>query len=535
MARIAFVKVFTGLQLGVAQLSGELQRAGHESLIIYFKDYVVAPYTDRPRYRETKLGGFYVGARGSLISCNLYKPFSEIEYDLLVDTLGRFRPDMIGLSLCSVGLEECADVTQRLRLAFPDVPIIWGGVGPTLEPERCLEYADLICKGEGDQAILEIAERLDAGASFTGIQNVWTKRPDGTIEQTPERPLVAMNDLAFPDYEISRSVYINDDRRQWNIYPPNFGRQYHMMTQRGCPYSCSFCIESWLQEKHGKSESLRRMSVDRAIEELLVAKRKYEPVAVMFYDDVFTVGPRWLKEFAPRYKREIGLPFWCYTYPRSTRKEDIELLRDAGLASISMGIQSGSQKVLKEYNRPVANDVAVRAANVLAEVGVPALFDLMTMAEFEDEATCRETFEFLTTLPRHMKTVGFYPMKLFPDYGYTKKVEAAQQRRGLSDAEYVYWHKLYLLTRTALPPWVVRALSRSRVVRRFPKLLDPLLQDKLPFFWLDNGALDFQTSSIKLSDGSGRVSGDEELDVPHWLRAGGIPRAVEVGSGEAQA
>ena len=43
----------------------------------------------------------------------------------------------------------------------------------------------------------------------------------------------------------------------------------------------------------------------------------------MFYDDVFTVNPRWLREFAPRYKAEVGLPFWCYTYPRTTRKEDI--------------------------------------------------------------------------------------------------------------------------------------------------------------------------------------------------------------------
>ena len=52
----------------------------------------------------------------------------------------------------------------------------------------------------------------------------------------------------------------------------------------------------------------------------------------MFYDDVFTVNPRWLREFAPRYKAEVGLPFWCYTYPTTTRKEDLLLLKDAGLA-----------------------------------------------------------------------------------------------------------------------------------------------------------------------------------------------------------
>ena len=55
---------------------------------------------------------------------------------------------------------------------------------------------------------------------------------------------------------------------------------------------------------------------------------------VMFYDDVFTVNPRWLKEFAPKYKEHVGLPFWCYTYPTTTRKEDLLLLKDAGMRSM---------------------------------------------------------------------------------------------------------------------------------------------------------------------------------------------------------
>ena len=74
------------------------------------------------------------------------------------------------------------------------------------------------------------------------------------------------------------------------------------MTQRGCPFSCSFCIESVYQDMFGKKNSLRRRSVDVVIEELVAAKQKLGIRQVMFYDDVFTVNPRWLREFAPRYK-----------------------------------------------------------------------------------------------------------------------------------------------------------------------------------------------------------------------------------------
>src|SRR6202022_2902388 len=99
--------------------------------------------------------------------------------------------------------------------------------------------------------------------------------------------------------------------------------------------------------------------VDGVIEELVRAKEKLAIKAVTFYDDVFTTHPKWLREFAPRYKQEVGLPFWCYTYPRTTRKEEIAMLKDAGLVAITIGIQSGSSTVLKEYNRPIPAEMSI--------------------------------------------------------------------------------------------------------------------------------------------------------------------------------
>jgi radical SAM superfamily enzyme YgiQ (UPF0313 family) len=157
-----------------------------------------------------------------------------------------------------------------------------------------------------------------------------------------------------------------------------------------------------------------------------------------------------------------------------------------------MGIQSGSQEILEKYNRPVEAEMTIRAADILAECGVDAFFDLITQSEFETEATCRETFEFLLRLPGNMKTVGFYPMIKFPHYGYTKSVEQNQQRHTLTDDDYRYWHKMYLLTRTDLPRDRVRQLAAAPEVRRNPDLVDDLLPDTLPFFFLDHYAIDLE-------------------------------------------
>ena len=62
MARVAFIKLFTGLNLGVSQLSGELQRAGHDTRIIYFKDFLVVPLEESSRYLVSDYPGVAVSA-----------------------------------------------------------------------------------------------------------------------------------------------------------------------------------------------------------------------------------------------------------------------------------------------------------------------------------------------------------------------------------------------------------------------------------------------------------------------------------------
>src|SRR6185369_11903920 len=115
---------------------------------------------------------------------------------------------------------------------------------------------------------VELANALDAGQDYSGIKNLWLRR-DSEIIRNPGRPLPDLEKIAIPDFDQSRTLHINDDTLRRDVYPPNLGRQYCIMTQRGCPYSCSFCIESVYQEQYG--HSVRRRSVDVVIQELVEA------------------------------------------------------------------------------------------------------------------------------------------------------------------------------------------------------------------------------------------------------------------------
>jgi len=508
MARVALVKLFTGLNLAVSQLSGELQRAGHDSLIVYFKDFLAVPVEDAHRYIVSDYPGVLVGARGRETVWNCYRPFSEVEYGLLIDALRDFRPDLIGFSLSSLTIKPAVEVTARLKAAL-GVPIVWGGSGPTLEPEKCIEHADVVCIGEGEQVIVDLAARVDAGAPLHDVPGVWAKRPDGTVVRNPGRPLMELEDLAIPDFALERTLHINDDQLRANLYPPNLGNQYIIMTTRGCPFSCSFCIESVYQDMFGKKNHLRRRSVDVVIRELVEARARLNFKSVMFYDDVFTTHPRWLKEFAARYKAEVGLPFWCYTYPTTTKKDEIEMLRDAGCVSMTMGIQSGSEEVLEGFNRPVAQEKAIEAARILLDAGVECYFDLITKVHLETEEHARETFDFLCALPAGMRSVGFGHMTMFPGYGYTQKVADESRAISMSDKEYAYYHRLYLLTRTAMPRFLVKAVGRIPLFRRYPSLIEPMLPKELPTFFLGDEEDGWSSEILNLPHAQAVIPGGE--------------------------
>lgn len=464
MARIAIVKLFNGLNLAPAQLAGQLLAAGHDVKIIYFKETLALPTAEAGDYLELDYPGTGFVANGEEYSVDLYRPVSESEEQLLVEELRDFNPDCIGFTVFSGMIDLCGEISDSLRKYF-DIPIIWGGSGPTLEPEKCIGHADLLCINEGEAVIVELADRLDADSGFTDIEGTWCK--DGTeVIRNPDRSLMALDDLAMPDWSLERCVYINEDKVERNYYP-EVTRAYSVMTQRGCPFSCHFCIESKYQDMFGRKNSLRRKSMDLILEELKWAKENLPIKKVMFYDDVFTVHPRWLGEFLPRYREEIGLPFWCYSYPTTHDRELLGKLKDAGCVAITMGVQSGSERILRDYfNRPTKTERVIEAAQEIVDTGITGFYDLITRVDFETVDDMEETFEFLLKFPIQMNTFMLPNMTSYPNYQYSEDVIAAENAGTLnrpSEEEYEYYHHLYLLSRSTLP------LSKIREIRGDPR------------------------------------------------------------------
>jgi radical SAM superfamily enzyme YgiQ (UPF0313 family) len=146
-----------------------------------------------------------------------------------------------------------------------NIPIIVGGPHPTYSPEMIFgDGIDIICQGEGELALLELADALEHDRDVTKIRNLHVKTRNGTVHRNDLRPAVPLDELPFPDREL------------YYKYP--FLRDMPMkrfISSMGCPYPCTFCHEPVIRDlykKNTQSEYVRRKSVARAVAEIKYIK-----------------------------------------------------------------------------------------------------------------------------------------------------------------------------------------------------------------------------------------------------------------------
>ena len=413
-------------------------------------------------------------------------PPEEREYKALIALLEEFEPDLVGLGFVSYFLRDAIEMTRRIRETLTSTPIVWGGIHPSLEPEESLEHADMVCIGEGDEAVVELAASIQAEDGRTDIQNIWFKK-DGEIIRNESRPL--LHDLTsqpWADFSDDNKFYIVGGEVHRESNPTHYHkREYDILTARGCPYICSFCVN---HISFGEGKRLRRRSVEDVIGELKLAmEREPELKRIQFWDDVFTYDKNWLAEFAPVYKKEIGLPFFCYVHPQMIARPQAKLLSEMGAADVTMGIQHGSARIRKEYfDRLETDEQIIEAVAGLIDNGMTIRVDVISSALTNSEEDNRENMELLLKLPKPF-IPSMHGMNYFPSYKLTKmaldrgvitadEVVGRSSRRKVKVTDEEIEHDPWLcytsmLGKRYVPNSLIRLMIRHDFHNRYPALL----------------------------------------------------------------
>ena len=389
----------------------------------------------------------------------------------LKDFISKMNPLYVGLSLTSMEYHRSKELAIFLKKNFPEIPIICGGVHPTVDPESCLSFSDYTMVGECEFSIIDFTNALMEGTDVKEVSNLCYFE-DGKMKQNPLAPAIKeLDDLPIFDhipklsyiqrkdaviYEITRDIYHKEGRFQ--------GRTYEMLSSRGCAFSCTYCTNNYFNKMYPSNKRVRRRSIPNIIKELEQMKRNdHEIMQVVFHDSSFLIGTRgYFKEFCDEYKKKIKLPFIVSTMPTTINREKLNFLKDAGVSWVTMALQTGSDSVNKNiYKRHSYRKDFLDATKLIKEANLPVKSDVIMDNPFETEDDILQTIETIMETPKPC-LYEIFSLALLPGtelYERAKK-ECPEKMEDPRGKNFMKFQDNYLNTLTSLAVYLPKSIMK---------------------------------------------------------------------------
>jgi radical SAM superfamily enzyme YgiQ (UPF0313 family) len=381
-------------------------------------------------------------------------------YEVCADVIRTWKPDVVGYCAFTGYQKNLLNLNARLKRDFSFLSV-FGGPHATFFPEIIeREGVDMVCRGEGEWAMIEMLERLQRGDDFTEVQNFWVKHK-GQIYKNPVRPLEPeIEKFPFPAHDL---FYQFPQARNNKIRV--------LMTARGCPYSCSYCYNYKMKELYQGCgvPLLRHREVDGVIEEIRWIKKNYPLELIYFGTDCFTAVEGWVVKFCEQFKKNFpDLKFVVSTRPETTTETVCRALKEAGCACLYMGIESGNREIREGLlHRKMSEEKILKAAETIHRSGL-RLFTF-NMIAFPGE-TLSQAYD---TMWLNVRTRSDYAwVSIFQPYPRTHLAEYAE-KNGYFDGDY---DKVPM-------SWYRRSVLRNPHRKKLQRLR-PLISLTVEFPWL---------------------------------------------------
>jgi len=353
---------------------------------------------------------------------NAVKNPTAKEQNVFKELIIKLNPKLVGLSVYSPNVSTAKQLTKIIKNNSSAL-VLWGGIHPTLYPETSLEAADIICMGEGEGALTDLVTSIRDGKAYHRIQNLWINK-NGNIIRNPMRALIQdLDSIPFPAYARDSFYFIGSNT--WIENDPTLLEPIlHIMPARGCPFRCSYCVNSVLQPMYKDlGRFSRRRSVANVIAEMkdILAIPGNKKELVEFQDENFGTQESWLSEFETLYPKEIGLPFKIQYNPALIKSSTIGRLKKCGLHRLKFGIEAGTDRIRNQvFSRPGKNSQMIKLAHEIAKHKVKIRYDLIMDIPWDTEASLKESIDFLLQLPKPLN-FNIYSLQYFPGYPLTQK------------------------------------------------------------------------------------------------------------------
>ncbi|OQZ00154.1 MAG: hypothetical protein B6D35_07550 [Candidatus Brocadia sp. UTAMX2] len=337
----------------------------------------------------------------------------------LASELHQIRPQetlFVGISSMTAQLPSAVKAATIIREKHPSLPIIWGGVHATLFPEEtCSDsLADIVVIGEGEYTCLELAEALSGIRDLHSIKGIVYKNGDGKTIFTGNRSHHDLNALPFPKYELFhlddylyRAIIDRED-----IKNRKFGKMLSIHSGMGCPYQCTFCINTTVYRdgKYYTRSPYRGKSAVRLLDEIEVLLKKYNVDFIDFIDENFLVDKSRFFQFLDGIEeRQLTFTWFAgsranYFNPGYLTHDVIARASALGCVMMGIGAESGSQRILDFLKKGITVEQIEYAASALNKHRIVSEFSFMIGLPYETPDDMLKTIRFV----KKLRTIGPY-------------------------------------------------------------------------------------------------------------------------------
>jgi anaerobic magnesium-protoporphyrin IX monomethyl ester cyclase len=313
-------------------------------------------------------------------------------------------------------IRETVQIARQVEATFPDKPVILGGWHPSLLPDQTLaaSYVDIVVKGQGEDALLDVVKRIEAGESLEGIQGVGFKE-EGRLRFNAPRELRPIRELPPKAYHLA----------DFDAYQRVCGRRWAMYTSSlACPYNCGYCTNNAVYGRKWNA-----LDAEQVAEETCDLVSRYGLSLLWIVDDNFLVDRERAVAIAEGILRR-GVSFQ-WSIQASTNLvarmtvEEIALLRRAGLSQVAQGADTGSPKVMRRMGKTFQTiETIYAAADRLSAAGIRPSFNMIFGYPGEGDAERRESIDLIMDVCRRYPGAEFWT-NIFTPYPGAPVMERA--------------------------------------------------------------------------------------------------------------
>jgi radical SAM superfamily enzyme YgiQ (UPF0313 family) len=336
------------------------------------------------------------------------------------------KPLFVGISsMTGTQIKGGLDAARIVRKLDPQIPIVWGGVHPTLCPESTLkdEFCDIMVKGEGEVTIVELADCLREGRDLSKVAGIGYKQDD-QLKFSAYRPMIDDLDvIPRPNYGLIHM------ERYFTASPSTAEAQLQVVTSRGCPYDCEFCYNLKFNERR-----FRYHSAERVVSDIAYVAENYGIKALFIEDDYFFGHPGRVEEICDRLiekNLDLLIQVPCrIDYLHKRTPEMLNKLYRAGFRELWIGIESGSEKRLKEIMKRNTLDQVREVNRLMSESDVYVKYGFMAGFPNEEREETLETVDFMFELLNANPNAGVTPVMIYTPYPGTTLYDKARLAHG---------------------------------------------------------------------------------------------------------